>query len=131
MYQILLYPALFIGGGIFGWILDTINRSFVAKRYASGTLVPFFSIIYGIGAVMLYLFFNFANISFPWNVMVGTILCIALELVGGVTSLLLFRRRFWDYSAKRFNLYGFIDLEHAFYWLVLTILYMLTYGVLK
>ena len=131
MYKTFLYSALFIGGGIFGWLLDTINRSYIARKYASGTLVPFFSIIYGVGAVMLYLFFRFANVSFLWGVILGTVLCVAVELSGGLISLLLFRRPFWDYSKSPFNFYGLIDLEHGFYWLVLTTLYRLFFRLLN
>src|SRR3989344_4117233 len=131
MYQALLYPALFAGGGIFGWVIDTIYRSLVAKKYAPGTLVPFFAIIYGVGAVMLYLFFSSANISFLWSVIGGTVLCVALELVGGILSLMVLRHRLWDYSASPFNFYGFIDLEHTFYWLILTALYRLVYKALQ
>ncbi len=129
MYQILLYPALFIGGGALGWLLDTADRSFIARRYTHGTLVPFFSIIYGIGAVMLYLFFSSANVSFLWSIIGGTVLCVALELFGGIISTMVLRRRLWDYTANRFNFRGFIDLEHGFYWLVLTVIYRLFFNL--
>lgn len=127
MYQALLYPAIFVGGGIFGWVLDTAYRSLLAKKYAPGTLVPFFAVIYGIGAVMLYLFFSSANISFLWSVVVGTVLCVLLELIGGILSSSVLRRRLWDYRTSPLNFYGFIDLEHTFYWFVLTVFYRIFY----
>ena len=131
MHRKLLYPAIFAGGGIFGWVVDTIYRSLLVGHYAPGTLVPFFSIIFGTGAVMLYLFFSSANISFLWSVVGGVVLCIALELASGILSLALLHYRFWDYSANPFNFYGFIDLKHAFYWLILTALYRLVYKVIQ
>jgi uncharacterized membrane protein len=127
MLQALLYPAIFVGGGIFGWVLDTTYRSLIAKKYTPGTLVPFFAIIYGIGAVMLYLFFSSANISFLWSVVGGTVLCVVLELVGGIVSQAVLRHRLWDYTASPFNFYGLIDIEHTFYWSVLTVLYRIFY----
>lgn len=130
MQQTLFYLALFIGGGAFGWMVDTGYRSFTAGRYAHGTLLPFFSIIYGVAAIMLYALFHFGTMSFVASIIIGTILCVALELVGGVLSLSLIHYRLWDYSASPFNFYGFIDLKHTFYWLVLTTLYRLLFGVL-
>ncbi len=131
MYQALLYPALFIGGGIFGWAVDMAYRSLVAGRYAPGTLVPFFSIIYGIAAIMLYMLFRFGTMPFLQSIIVGTILCVGLELVSGALSLSLLRYRLWDYSASPFNFYGFIDLQHTFYWFILTVLYRSFFGLLK
>jgi uncharacterized membrane protein len=130
MQQILLYSALFIGGGAFGWVVDTSYRSLVAGRYAHGTLLPFFSIIYGVAAIMLYALFHFGATPFVASIIIGTILCVVLELVGGALSLSLLHYRLWDYSANPFNFHGFIDLKHTFYWLILTTLYRLLFGVL-
>ncbi|TSC84959.1 MAG: hypothetical protein G01um101413_343 [Parcubacteria group bacterium Gr01-1014_13] len=127
MQRKFLYPIIFAIGGMFGWLIDTTYRSWLVGYYAPGTLVPFFSIIFGIGAVILYLFFSSANISFLWSVIGGVAMCIALELASGILSLALLDYRFWDYSANPFNFYGLIDLRHGFYWLVLTTNYRLFY----
>ncbi|MBP6859141.1 MAG: putative ABC transporter permease [Candidatus Magasanikbacteria bacterium] len=123
MRKIYLYLAIFIGGGFFGWVLDTAYRSLVIGEYMPGTLMPFFAFIYAFGAVMLYAFFSVGNISFWPQVIIGTVLCVALEFFGGVVSLYLLGYRLWDYSARPLNVYGFIDIEHAVYWFFLTVVY--------
>lgn len=122
-----LYIMLFIGGGLFGWLIDTSYRSFKAHRYAPGTLLPFFAVIYGFAAVIQYVFFKVSVFSFWADVFLGTIICSGLELTGGVLSLTVLRYRLWDYRRNRFNFYGLIDLKHTFYWLTLTVLYRLFY----
>lgn len=120
MDQTIFYLALFIGGGIVGWMLDTIYCSLFAKRYVSKTVLPFFSPAYGIGAVMLFALYEFTALSFFLYIIAGTVLCVMLELIIGVMLLSLFQRRVWDYSASPYNFRGFIDLEHTFCWLALT-----------
>ena len=126
----ILYLSIFIGGGLFGWIIDTAYRTWQAKHYTPGTMVPFFSIIYGLAAVLLYILFSFFQTSFYLHIILGTITCIFLELITGILALAILKRRFWDYSASRFNYHGLIDAKHSFYWLILTILYRIIYPVL-
>ncbi len=127
MRQVLLYAKIFIGGGIFGWGIDTAYRTFYAGKYSPGTLVPYFSLIYGMAAVMLFVLFRFARLKFWPSIFVGTILCVVLELFGGIVSLSLLDYRLWDYTASPFNFRGFINLEHSAYWFALTFLYRLSY----
>lgn len=131
IHQIFLYLVLFIGGGIFGWLADTTYRSLIAGRYAPSTLVPFFSLIFGTAAIMLYTFFRSHIVSFPLSVIFGTMLCVGLELISAVLLQLVFHYRLWDYSANPFNFYGFIDLQHTLYWFFLTFLYRLFYELLN
>ncbi len=126
----ILYLGIFISGGLFGWLVDTAYRTWEAKRYTSGTMVPFFSIIFGVAAVLLYILFNFLSVSVYLDIAIGTIICILLELVCGMLAPIFLKRRFWDYSAKRFNFRGIIDIEHFFYWLILTGLYRILYPFL-
>ncbi|OGH92147.1 MAG: hypothetical protein A2534_00895 [Candidatus Magasanikbacteria bacterium RIFOXYD2_FULL_39_9] len=118
-----LYLAAFLFGGVFGWVLDTTFRSLSVGYYTSGTLIPFFSLIFGTGSVMLYGLFQYRNISFFLSVIIGTALSVLLELGGGSVSRMLLNYRLWDYSANPFNFYGLIDLEHAFYWFLLSVAY--------
>lgn len=128
-YQTIIFPALFIGGGLLGWTMDTSYRWWVDGRYLPGTLVPYFSLIYGAGAMMLYSLFGIHTIPFVWDIVIGTILCVLLELVGGFMALSLLRRRLWDYSASYGNFHGFIDVQHSFYWFILTAIYRTLYTV--
>lgn len=128
--EMIFFLSIFIGGGLFGWTIDTAYRTWRAKHYTSGTLVPFFSVIYGIAAVLLYTLFNFFQTSFYLHIILGAITCTLLELIFGFLSLTFLKRRFWNYSASRFNYRGLIDAEHSFYWLILSGLYRIFYQFL-
>lgn len=121
--KLTLYLAVFIVGGVFGWVLDTAYRSLVLGYYSSGTLIPFFSLIFGSGAVTLHRLFQYQGISFLPGIIIGTALSVLLELVGGAVSRVVLNYNLWDYSANPFNFYGLIDLEHAFYWFLITMAY--------
>ena len=121
--KITLYLAVFMVGGVFGWVLDTAHRSLVIGYYSSGTLIPFFSLIFGTGTVMLYKLFQYRCIPFLLSITIGTALSVLLELVSGIISRSILNYNLWDYSANPFNFYGIIDLEHAFYWFLITVAY--------
>lgn len=126
----LTYSTIFISFGFFGWLIDTGYRSLRAKRYAPGTWVPFFSLIFATAAILLYILFTFLPVSLYADIIRGTIVSILLELIAGLLALKLLNRRFWDYSNSRFNYRGIIDVHHSFYWLILTALYRLAYPYL-
>jgi len=124
----LLYLKIFIVAGLLGWLLDTAYRTLDAKRYTSGTIVPFFSIIYGIVAVELYILFSFWALPVYLHIIIGTLLTILSELVSGLLGFKILKRRVWDYRSSRFHYKGFIDIEHSFYWLILTALCRIFYS---
>jgi len=125
-----IYLTIFISGGLCGWLIDTIYRTWQAGRFSPNTLVPFFSLIYATAAVFLYILFNSFSISAIWHVAAGLLVVIFLEFLSGVAALIFLKRRFWDYSSNRFNLYGFVDLQHSFYWLILVSIYRVAYQLL-
>ena len=122
-YKLILYLEIFLAGGFFGWIVDTASRSYNASHFAPGTMVPFFSLIFAAAAVLLFILFSARPIPFWFGVILGTLICITLELSCGFISQVVFNHRFWDYSTKPYNFYGFIDLRHSTYWFILTLLY--------
>lgn len=121
------YFYIFIFGGFLGWILDTAFRSLQDKRYSPGTLIPFFSIIYGAGAVVLDVLFVYAPLAAYLQVLVGAVLAVLLELLSGLIALAVLKRRLWNYETSRFNYRGFIDLQHSLYWLLLIAAYRAAY----
>lgn len=125
-----LYLIIFIAGGISGWLIDTTYRTWYAGRYTPNTLVPFFSLIYGLAAVFLYILFTFVSASIFFHIISGLVIVVLLELFSGVISVLFLKRRLWNYSDSRFNFYGFVDLQHSFYWLLLVSIYRVLYPVL-
>lgn len=119
----IFYLSIFIGGGLFGWMIDTLYRTQDEKRYSPNTFFPFFSIIYGYAAVLLYILFNFLQAPFVYHIIIGTIISTGLELISGTLALTFLNKRFWDYRNSRFNFYGFVDARHVFYWLFLVGIY--------
>lgn len=125
----IFYLIIFVIGGLAGWVIDTANRSWCEKKYAPKTLVPGFSVIYGFAAAMLYVLFSLP-LSVFWQIVIGAVFATILELISGLLALIFLKRRFWDYRSSRFNFYGLIDAEHAFYWLILVGLYRAVYWFL-
>src|SRR3990167_9933070 len=103
------YLAIFIGSGWLGWLIDSSFRSWKEKRLTSGTLLPYFSLAYATASLALYHLFNVWSASFFSHILVGTLLCIAVEFVGGKMAWQVLRRRLWDYRKNRWNYLGFID----------------------
>ncbi len=120
MHRLWLYFGIFIGGGLFGWIVDTGYRSLTSGYYAPGTLIPFFSLIFATAAAVLYAFFRVSWMSFRLSIIAGTIFAIVLELVSGFVCDKFLHFKLWDYSNAPYNFYGYIDLLHSFFWLILT-----------
>jgi len=122
--------ALFLLFGVLGWLLDTSYRSIVDKKYAPGTWLPYFGLIYAIGGTLCVLLFENIHVSAPVQVLIGTLAAVVLEFVGGVLSLAILRRRLWNYSHERLHFMGHIDMLHTVYWFAIVILVRVAYGVL-
>ena len=118
-----IYLIIFFGGGFFGFAIDTTYRSLLAGRYLSGTWLPLFSITYALAAVMEWLIFSQLAGHWQWQIVVATLTAILWELSAGLLSGFILHQRFWNYSNSFLNFRGLIDLQHSFYWLILTIVY--------
>lgn len=125
----IFYIKLFFIFGLLGWIADTGYRSILAKKYAPGTLLPFFSPIYGFGAIILSLLFSQTAGTAPIvQIVTGWILILFLEFISGTLSLRILGRRLWDYTPAKFDLFGHIDLVHAGLWLLLISIFRLYFN---
>ena len=125
----MIYLYIFIGGGLVGWALDTAYRTWTEKHYTSGTWLPYFSLIYGVNAVFLYTFFHFFSISFYLDIVIGSVISVCVEIVSGLMGLVVLKKRLWDYRNSRFNIIGFVDLEHTFYWMILVSVCRILYSI--
>ena len=100
-----------------GWVAETVvatikGRAFVNRGVASGP----FCFVYGTAAVLMAV--GFADLrSTPVALFLG---CMAnATVVEWVTAKLLermHRRRWWDYSDKKFNLDGYVCLQYSVLW---------------
>ena len=102
-----------------GWVGETVvatikGRQFTNRGMASGP----FCFIYGFTAVLLAI--SFADRPSPLLLFLGC--AIDATVVEWLTAKLLERvnrRRWWDYSGKKFNLDGYVCLQYSVLWGVL------------
>jgi len=126
------YLQLFFVFSLGGWIADTAYRSFLAKKYAPGTLLPYISPIYGFGAVMLALVFRGTpDVPPTLQIAIGWVLILLLEFITGHLSVKFLNRRLWDYTPSKYDLFGHVDLTHALYWMILISLFRLFFDKIQ
>lgn len=117
------YILIFLLFSFLGWIIDTtyssifIHKKFIPSGYYRNIPVcP----IYGIGGVVIFqIFSELINYNATTVILVTTFFIILLEYIGGVFSVKFLKERLWDYSNRKFNLHGHIDLLNSFFWLIL------------
>lgn len=123
------YLFIFCFFSVVGWILELVFRSIVTKRivnpgFMSGCVLP----IYGAGAVILNIICSlFSNIESNYKVIliffVSIILLTLLEFVCGLILLKVFHVKLWDYSMYKYNYKGFVCLEFALIWGLLSLIF--------
>lgn len=117
---------IFILGSLAGYILEMIV-AFVQNGYfesRQGVIYGPFTPVYGIGAVLYYLFFK--KLKTRNRVKVFFITMVLGGMVEYLCSLLqekLFDTVSWDYSNLWFNINGRTSLLHCIYWGVAGVLY--------
>lgn len=108
--------------GFLGWILELVFKSLETRKLAFDQFhwrLPFLP-IYGFGAMYLTSVTSFfLNYPLLARGILYALSLTAIEFMGGIVCEAITGRKFWDYSKKPFNLYGYIDLEHFVYWFVL------------
>lgn len=117
------FAAFFIISMMFGWVLDSLYRSIVDRRWVNaGYFVGPICPIYGFGALLLLLMVYFLE-GQPLLLRCAVYFAglSAVEFAGGVFTVRVLRVRLWDYSDAPFNLMGHVDLLHSFYWLALAL----------
>lgn len=116
----MLYLGLFFICGLLGWCLDTGYRSLEKRKYVARTLVPFFSIVFGLGGVLLFTVYSDLHLHPLAEILVGTMAVTILEFFSGVLSSRVLSKRLWDYRPNPYDLYGHIDVLHSFFWLIIS-----------
>lgn len=104
-----------------GWCLETVYCSILQKRLVSrgflhGPLCP----IYGVGVLLMILFFKPLASNIPLFYLVSTVTMSAWEYFVGWFLEVTTHMKYWDYSMHRFNLKGRICLWVSLVWGVLS-----------
>lgn len=106
-----------------GWIIETVYRSIVEKRFVNpgflyGTFVP----IYGFAALFIGIIeINFAHLPLDMRLAAYFLIPTVIEYFTSLMLEKIFNLKLWDYSNKRFNLKGRVCLSFSIMWAVLVI----------
>lgn len=111
---------LFLLFSFIGWILDSVfSTLYTGKVTNSGyfeelPLCP----MYGVGGLVLY-YMTYTLIPYPWymTILITGFLLSIVEYIGGWFCVVVLRERLWDYSDKKWNLHGHVDLLHFIFWI--------------
>ena len=114
MYQLLW---LFLCYAFLGWLSETALAAARKGRLLNrGFLNTPFSPVYGLGGVLFALFLPELRDDPFFLFLGGMILATALELFTGILLEKLTGQKWWDYSQRRFQFEGHINLTYSVIW---------------
>lgn len=124
-YSIFEIWTCFIIYSMAGWILESVYRSFCEKKLINtGFLQGPFCPIYGIGAIIMFLFLGqFKQYIFLLFIISFFVLSV-WEYIVGVLLEAIFKTKYWDYSSHRFNIKGRVCLFNSIAWGILGVLFV-------
>ncbi|MDY3908922.1 MAG: putative ABC transporter permease [Eubacterium sp.] len=100
-----------------GWAMATIRTSINSKKFVDvGFLYGPFCPVYGIGAVIFAIFLTELKKSLFFMFAGGIILSFVISIFTGLLLEKIFHRKWWDYSRKRFQFAGYINLPYTVVW---------------
>ena len=106
-----------------GWVLESVYKTICTKKFVnSGFLYGVFCPIYGIGALIMYLFLSICNN--PITVfLTGFVVLSVWEYIVSWGIEKIFHETYWDYSNYKFNINGRICLLNSIFWGVLGVIF--------
>ncbi len=122
-FHLIHYIFLFIVFSMLGWILEAIYRSLsrgnpVNPGFLKGPYVP----IYGLsGILILFIYSRIHAEPLIIRFFIYSLGVSMVEYFAGEIMLVMFRRRWWDYSRDLFNVQGHICLGFSLVWGVLSL----------
>ena len=118
--------AYFIIYSFIGWLLESILKSFLQKKFVnSGFINGPFCPIYGFGAIIMYLFLDVFKNNYILLFVMSFIVLSIWEYVVGILLEKIFKTQYWDYSNNRFNIQGRVCLLNSIYWGILGVIFTL------
>ena len=110
--QIEQYIALFFIYSIAGWIMESVSISIRNKKVTNrGFLIGPYCPIYGCGVVLITILLQKYHDDIPATFFLSILICGTLEYATSYFMEKIFKARWWDYSARKFNINGRICLE--------------------
>ncbi len=130
MYLIIQYFLIFLFYCFLGWLgeslyvstVDSVRKKkihFINRGFLSGPVTP----IYGVSAMIMIIAIVPFSDSYWKTIVIGMVLCDAVEYLTSYVMEKLFHARWWDYTGKPGNINGRIDLKHTLIWGAASVLF--------
>lgn len=105
--------------------MESIVRSTYEKKIINtGFLIGPFCPIYGIGAIIMFLFLDGFESKPVLLFLISIVVLTIWEYMVGVLLEKIFHTKYWDYSEKKFNFQGRVCLENSICWGILGVLFV-------
>ena len=104
--------ALYYIYSVAGWIMETVSVSIQKRKFVDrGFLIGPYCPIYGTGVVAITVLLKKYSDDVVATFFMSIIICGILEYMTSYFMEKIFKARWWDYSAKKYNINGRICLE--------------------
>lgn len=115
----------FIVYSFMGWVMESFFRTIVEKKFINtGFLHGPFCPIYGIGAIIMFLFLNNYKDNMILVFILGFFVLSVWEYVVGWLLEKIFHTKYWDYSENKCNIQGRVCLMNSLFWGVLGVVFI-------
>ncbi len=123
--NILELIVYFILYSFLGWVIESAFRTICERKIInSGFLKGPFCPIYGIGCIIMLIFFNDLS-DRPILLFFATMITLtAWEYIVGLLLEKIFKTKYWDYSNHKINFQGRICLENSICWGILGVIFI-------
>ena len=122
IFEILTY---FIIYSFLGWVMESIVRTIAERKLINtGFLKGPFCPIYGIGAIIMFLFLEKFENKPIMLFFIAIIVLTIWEYLVGVLLEKMFKTKYWDYSDKKLNFQGRICLSNSICWGILGVVFV-------
>ena len=126
------YMNLFLISSIFGFVIETLLKTFLFHSMNNGIMFGPWVPVYGFGIVIIVLVGNYIfkrkDISMLWkNILlfgIVSLLLTLLEFIGGNLIEMFFHEIYWDYSDLMFNIGNYIALEMSVVWGISSLIFI-------
>jgi uncharacterized membrane protein len=125
LMKIIIFMAYFYLYSFMGWILESVYKTILERKIVnSGFLFGPICPIYGLGALIMYIFLSGYN-SNPLHVfIIGFVVLSIWEYIVAWGIEKIFNEKYWDYSEKKFNINGRVCLLNSVFWGVLGVIFI-------
>lgn len=125
LMNIVYFIDYFLIYSFLGWLLESVYKTIYAKRFInSGFLTGPACPIYGIGALIMYIFLSGYNNN-PLHVFViGFVVLSIWEYIVAWALEKIFNAKYWDYSNNKFNIDGRVCLLNSVFWGILGVIFI-------